>query len=243
MMIGASAGAGASERPTCFISHPWAKGYHHFAVRLAEALNAEGIDVWLDEIKMTAGGRIGNQIKRGIWDESQVILFVVCAEYFQSAHCREELSLARQKGLPAIGLTMEKCELPRELAQAMLVDFSNPHFFRACMIKLREGIDYALRLLGLVDLAASDDEEEAMAAISLLGRLGECRSVSFLLAIARAAWDEEKIYWLAIALGKISRVCAEAEQDILVYLGELRGSESARIRSGAEAGLELAQSA
>lgn len=69
---------------SCFISHTWREGEHHFAMRLSEALEQRKIKVWIDEKYIIPGTHIKERIRKGVNHDSDAFLFAaseVCSLY------------------------------------------------------------------------------------------------------------------------------------------------------------------
>ena len=79
--------------PSCFISHTWYEGEHYFAVHLSEALKKRGIEVWIDQDKISPGSHIKEIIRKGIDHDSDVFLFVMSPQALKSDMCIYELKL------------------------------------------------------------------------------------------------------------------------------------------------------
>lgn len=98
-----------------------------FALRLAEALRANGIDVWIDDMELTVGDNIIQKIKEGI-QSSDAIIVVLSKNYVSSKWAMQELSMFMARALSeesirVIPALIEECDIPVFLRDRMYVDF------------------------------------------------------------------------------------------------------------------------
>ena len=127
-----------------------------FTRRLADVLVAKGIDVWVDEMKLTPGDNIVQKVEEGI-RSSDVIIAVLSKRYVWSPRAMAELSMftaraASGDSIRVIPALIEDCDIPVFLRDRMYVDF-------------RTGFDIAvnsiLRALAIKTPAAPIEETSA----------------------------------------------------------------------------------
>lgn len=221
-----------STLPTCFLSHPWAHGYHDFTMRLSDALTSRGIRTWVDEQRILPGQSLQARLQAGVQHESDVFLFILTPETLASALCVRELVHALDAHKPIIVVKRERCEPPPVLAGFFYADFINATFFDAAVDSLVESIHYFARLGVLVALLRSPDPEHRGKAAELLGKLAEPRAVRHIAAQLARERDDDVKYWFAIALGRLSELASPEGSRAKELLDELDRSESPRVRQG-----------
>src|SRR5690348_9961196 len=87
-----------------------------FTRRLADVLVAKGIDVWVDEMKLTPGDNIVQKVEEGI-RSSDVIIAVLSKRYVWSPRAMAELSMftaraASGDSIRVIPALIEDCDIP-----------------------------------------------------------------------------------------------------------------------------------
>lgn len=160
---------------SCFISHTWHEGQHHFAMRLADALKREGIQVWIDEEKIYPGMHIKDLVQRGIEHESDVFLFVLSPEALKSQMCMHELNLAinqmTERGKPIIPVFFRECDIPDSLREICYADFTNDLYFEAALERLVKGIKRSAKLTQTYRKLSHPNPDERIEAAEQLGDL------------------------------------------------------------------------
>lgn len=162
---------------SCFISHPWAKGYHDFAVRLAGALRTQGFRIWIDEEQMLPGDEIRVRIQNGVRHESDIFLFILTPEAIASQMCINELKIASESGKPVVPIMRESCILPTELGELLYADFSNSTFFDAAVDRLVKGIEKQARYQKVVEILNDTNPDNRIKAASILGEMRHPKAV------------------------------------------------------------------
>lgn len=218
---------------TCFISHPWAKGFHHFAIRLAQTLRTRGIEVWIDEEKILPGDDIRIRIQNGVRHESDILLFVLSSETLQSEACIEEFEIALRVEKPIIAILIDSCKMPLKLSKLLYADFTNPIFFDASVDRLVEGIEKLSQQQRLIALLKNHDPDIRIKAAALLGELHEPKVVTAISERIRIEFDPDVKYWLAIALGRLVDLDTYEGKEALRLLKWLMTDPSPRVKQGA----------
>src|SRR4030042_2269507 len=160
---------------SCFISHSWSGGGHAFAICLAEALQANGVDVWLDEDQILTGQHVRHRMQTGVRDECDAFLFVLSPGSLRSEACAIELNEAfkcrNSKGLQIIPVFFKKCKIPPDLKALHYVDFRDRSRFDERLGEVLSGIWAASQVRRLVALSIHGDPDSRAEAAQCLGRL------------------------------------------------------------------------
>ena len=220
--------------PSCFISHTWREGEHHFAVRLSEALKQSSITVWIDQERIMPVSHIKETIKKGVEHESDVFLFVMSPETLKSEMCMYELNLAihqmEEHGKPVIPVLFKKCRIPDLLKNICYADFRNELYFDAAVQHLLEGIRRAAEIRQLCLGLGRLDPEERTEISKILGELGDPVALGPLKnRLLFQEPDPTVRHWLASAVGNIGgrkavEILGQAmeEPDLHARLGVIR---------------------
>lgn len=100
-----------------------------FVRRVADDLESQGMDVWLDERKMKAGDSITDGITEGM-SSYDVFLIFLSQKSVNAPWVKEELRIALNKRIRTLGklkiipIILEDCEIPLFLEDYIYVDFS-----------------------------------------------------------------------------------------------------------------------
>jgi hypothetical protein len=113
-----------------------------FARHLAEDLKRHGATVWLDEAALEPGGRWKQQLKRAISDNDFVVVVLTPASV-HSKWVKYEVDSALSQGakegrVKLIPLLFEDCDVPRELRNLQLVDFTKQDSYEHGLKRLVE---------------------------------------------------------------------------------------------------------
>jgi hypothetical protein len=116
--------------PVVFLSY--SRSDAHIVDRIAEDLQVEGIDVWLDRKDILPGEVWADQIRAAITQAEHVLVFISSAS-LQSRAVQEEYRLAFQNqklagGRRIIPILLEDVELPLFLAEIQYVDFTHSYY-------------------------------------------------------------------------------------------------------------------
>jgi len=98
-----------------FISH--AQSDREWVRAFAEALAAQGADVWLDELQLQPGERVEREMERGFRD-SDVIAFVITADNVRGPNFFFELGAAiglGKRAVPILSQDVPNSEVPYPL--------------------------------------------------------------------------------------------------------------------------------
>ena len=98
-----------------FISH--ARTDQEWVRAFAEALTAQGVEVWLDELQLRAGERLEQAMERGFRD-SDVIAFVITLDNVRGPNLLFELGAAvgiGKRAVPILSQDVPTSELPYPL--------------------------------------------------------------------------------------------------------------------------------
>lgn len=194
--------------PSCFISHTWREGEHHFAMRLAEVLERKKIKVWVDEEQIPPGTHIKEAIRKGVNHDSDTFLFVMSPEALKSDMCRYELNLAlnqmEEYGKPIIPVLFEECEIPDFLRNICYADFRNSLYFDAALERLVKGIKRSAGIRQIcVELSHPDPEKRIEISEKLRGLKNPLALGPLKNRLLSEEFDPTVKYWLAIAIGEI----------------------------------------
>lgn len=111
-----------------FLSHNSAD--KPFVRRVADDLESQGLNVWLDERKMKAGDSITDGIAEGMSSYDAFLIFL-SQRSVNAPWVKEELRIALNKRIRTLGklkiipILLEDCEIPLFLEDYIHVDFSN----------------------------------------------------------------------------------------------------------------------
>ncbi len=220
--------------PSCFISHTWREGEHHFAMRLAKALKQKRIRVWIDENQIVPGVHIKEIIEKGIRHDSDAFLFVMSPESLNSEMCTCELNLAinqmEEHGKPIVPVLFKECDIPDFLRNICYADFRNSLYFDAALKRLTEGIKRSAKVRQLCDELKDSDPEKRIETAKRLGELKEPLALGPLKSRLLLDTTGKVKYWLATAIGEIGGrkavdILAQAmeESDPFAQLGIIEG--------------------
>lgn len=191
----------------CFISHAWREGGHDFAIRLADALRANGVDVWLDEEQIHGGQLVEQRMRTGVIHECDVFLFVLSPASLKSQPCtteREEaLKRRAETGLQIIPILLKDCDIPQNLQGLLYVDFRDEGHFDESVGDLLSSIEAAGRIRSLVAQLIYGDADSRAEAAQHLGNLRNPFTVPILARCLSEDSDPTVRYWLAFTLGQI----------------------------------------
>jgi len=124
--------------PSLFLSHSSKDKF--FARKLAEALSAYGVTVWIDEAELKVGDSLVGKISAAI-NESEFVAAILSHNSVRSTWVTKELHLAmtqeiagrRVKVLPIL---IERCEIPEFLGDKVYADFTDQADFEGPMSRL-----------------------------------------------------------------------------------------------------------
>lgn len=202
---------GAGGKAVCkgFISHAWSEGGHKFAIRLAKALRANGLDVWLDEQQILPAQHVKQRMRTGVIHECDAFLFVLSPGSLESEACAIELKEALKRrdesGLQIIPILFKDCEIPSELKELRYVDFRDQARFDEYLEQLLPGIRAASRVRALVAVLIDGDPDSRAEAAQHLAKLRNRFVVPILARRLHVDSDPDPTvrFWLAYALGQI----------------------------------------
>src|SRR5271157_350065 len=128
-----------SSHPRVFLSYARRDGAS-LAQRLHDDLTSEGLIVWLDRERLTAGDLWRDEIEHAI-DRADAVLAVLSAGSYVSDVCRVEQQQAREKGKPVIPVLVQSpCEISDDLQPLQRLDFSNLNLYLPLLPQLIESI-------------------------------------------------------------------------------------------------------
>jgi hypothetical protein len=109
-----------------FISH--ARIDRDWTRAFADSLEAEGVQVWLDELQVPAGDRLVEAMEKGFRD-SDVVAFVITTENVRSPNLLFELGAAvagGKRAVPIVSKDVAISELPYPLRVRRLLPRESP---------------------------------------------------------------------------------------------------------------------
>jgi len=135
-----------TRRPSAFISH--SSRDLPFVRRLAERLNGQGIDVWLDDMQLKAGDALTQTIALAVKQHDCVVV-VFSRASLASTWVRKEVAMAARRTsknriariVPLLLERQAAGKLPKSLHDTKYVDFSDPRRFE-------EGLAQLVNLMG-----------------------------------------------------------------------------------------------
>lgn len=192
----------------CFISHAWRHGGHEFALRLADALLAMGIDAWVDKHDILPGQNLERRMEIGVMAECDVFLFVLAPATLASTACSIELDAAfvqrDQRGLQIVPILFRSCEeIPARLSNLSYVNFRDGARFGKAVEQLDRGIEDAGLIKRLATQLSDGDGDARAEAAERLGELRNPFTVPILTRRRANDSDANVQYWSAFALGQI----------------------------------------
>ncbi|MDD5131306.1 MAG: toll/interleukin-1 receptor domain-containing protein [bacterium] len=116
-----------------------------FARKLASELQANGVQVWIDEAEIRVGDSLIKKISLAI-DDADFIAVVLSNESVNSEWVMSELKMAMTKELSdckvrILPILKEKCEIPLFLRDKLYADFTNPENFDVPLEQLFRVLD------------------------------------------------------------------------------------------------------
>lgn len=133
-----------------FLSHNSAD--KPFVRRVADDLESQGLNVWLDERKMKAGDSVTDGIAEGMSSYDAFLIFL-SQRSVNAPWVKEELRIALSKRIGTLGklkiipILLEDCKIPLFLVDYIHVDFRNLDNYRASFNKLHDSIVFDDKLL------------------------------------------------------------------------------------------------
>lgn len=94
----------------------------NFVNKLTEKLNEKGFSVLRENLVVSPGDEINGKIIGAIKD-AKVFLFVVSSNVYKSKFLKEEVLIAKHKGIKIIPVLKDDSELPNYLSNYKLADF------------------------------------------------------------------------------------------------------------------------
>lgn len=94
-----------------------------FVLKLASALRANGVALWLDQLDIPKGSRWDEAVESAL-KECGCLLVVLSPASVASANVQDEVSFALEAGKRVIPLLMSPCVVPFRLQRIQYVDFS-----------------------------------------------------------------------------------------------------------------------
>jgi hypothetical protein len=92
-----------------------------FALRLAGALRAAGVGIWIDQFDILPSDRWDRVIETAIRDGIGMVL-VLSPRSVASDHVLDEVAVTLDAGKPVIPVLMEHCQVPLRLARVHQID-------------------------------------------------------------------------------------------------------------------------
>jgi hypothetical protein len=137
----AADGSGSKSQPTDRVFISYACEDEAFVLRLASALKARGIPVWLDQWDIPPGADWNRSIDRAL-RESGKIIAVLSPEAVASRQVRAEIQAAVDAEEKAVFPVLYKdCDVPRILKLYHFSDFKDARSFEPELARLAEALD------------------------------------------------------------------------------------------------------
>lgn len=129
------------ERPSAFISHSSLD--LPFARRLADRLQGQGVDVWLDDMQLKAGDALTTAISLAV-EQHDFVIVILSKASLASDWVRKEMKLATKRAsrtplarlVPVLLERKAAARLPRMLRDTKYVDFSDQKTFETGLAQL-----------------------------------------------------------------------------------------------------------
>jgi hypothetical protein len=129
------------ERPSAFISHSSLD--LPFARRLADRLQGQGVDVWLDDMQLKAGDALTTAISLAL-EQHDFVIVILSKASLASDWVRKEMKLATKRAsrtplarlVPVLLERKAAARLPRMLRDTKYVDFSDQKTFEIGLAQL-----------------------------------------------------------------------------------------------------------
>jgi len=136
---------------TYFVSY--SRADEGFALKLAEHLLAEGVNLWIDQINIELGNRWDRSIEEAL-ETSQGLLILLSETSVESDNVMDEVSYALEEEKTVIPVLVEACEIPFRLRRLQYADLS---------VDFDKGLSVLLKHLTDADLAHKDLAHERSA--------------------------------------------------------------------------------
>ncbi|NJM96030.1 MAG: toll/interleukin-1 receptor domain-containing protein [Phormidesmis sp. RL_2_1] len=111
----------ASAPLTYFVSY--SRADEAFALKLAERLRAEGVNLWIDQLDIPAGDRWDKAVQAAL-KSSQGLMVLLSKTSVDSDNVMDEVSYALDESKQVIPVLCGKCEIPFRLRRLQYVDLS-----------------------------------------------------------------------------------------------------------------------
>lgn len=129
-------------RPKIFLSHN--SKDKSFVRKLAQDLDTQGINYWLDEAELSVGDSLIERIQDGI-DKVNYIAIVLSQNSIQSQWVQKEMSVALAleisgKPVRVLPLILEKVDIPTFLIDKLYLDFTEDGKYQNSLAELVRGV-------------------------------------------------------------------------------------------------------
>ena len=116
----------------------YSRSDEHFALRLAKALQARGVAMWVDQLEIRPSEHWDRAIERAVRD-CRGLVVVLSPRSVASDNVADEISYAIQHRKPVLPVLIEKCSLPLRITRMHVIE-ATEGFDRAvdeCVAELR----------------------------------------------------------------------------------------------------------
>lgn len=182
--------------PKIFLSHSSRDKF--FVRRLAESLQANGVQIWLDEAEINVGDSLTDKIGRAI-DETDFFGVVLSHNSVGSEWVQRELRVAMQKELSArkvviLPILIEPVEIPPFLRDKLYADFTSPEpdHFDASFKRLLKAV--GVRPLPEASQAKEDSERRVEPPKAVLAKSAAATELANFQDLRITGLDEVRSY-------------------------------------------------
>ena len=109
---------------TYFVSY--SRADQIFALRLAEQLRAEGVNLWIDQLDIAAGERWDRAVEEAL-ETAQGLLVLLSRTSVESENVLDEVSYALSEQRRVIPVLFENCEIPFRLRRLQYIDLTDDY--------------------------------------------------------------------------------------------------------------------
>jgi hypothetical protein len=152
---------------TYFLSY--SRSDETFALRLANDIRAEGVNIWVDQLDIRPSEHWDRAIERAVRD-CRGILVIISPRSIASDNVADEISFAIDNGKRVFPVMIEPCRLPLRMTRMQVIDATGNYreALRHCVDELRSGragsppeyeSDGARRLATAIEPQAAQAEE------------------------------------------------------------------------------------
>lgn len=157
--------------PQIFISHSWKDKF--FVNKLAEQLQARGVNVWVDSAELKVGDSLLASIGNAI-SECDAFAIVLSHNSISSGWVQRELQLSmnlvlEKKNKRILPILIESCEVPFFLRDLVYADFTDPLNFDSALLRILAALGIEARTAVVIEPPAHSQQQPEPVSPDLTG--------------------------------------------------------------------------